>query len=64
MLRATYFCLLTQLITMQDHRQLTDQEFSAQFEQTTLDAALFNHEAHLRLAWIHLTISLLADLCQ
>ena len=49
---------------MQDHRQLTDQEFSAQFEQTTLDAALFNHEAHLRLAWIHLTISLLADLCQ
>jgi hypothetical protein len=36
------------------HFQLTDAEFENQFERGTLDPALFNHEAHLRLAWIHL----------
>lgn len=39
---------------MPGHYQLTDTAFEQQFAACTLDAALFNHEAHLRLAWIHL----------
>lgn len=37
---------------MQDHYQLTDAEFTAQFADCRLDPNLFSHEAHLRLAWI------------
>lgn len=37
------------------HFQLTDAEFENQFERGTLAPALFSHEAHLRLAWIHLS---------
>lgn len=33
------------------HSQLTDDQFIGQLIDTTLDPALFNHEAHLRLAW-------------
>lgn len=33
---------------------LSDTEFEDQFRQMTLDPALFTHEAHLRLAWIHI----------
>lgn len=39
---------------MNDHLQLTDQEFENQFENLSLKPSLFNHEAHLRLAWIHI----------
>jgi hypothetical protein len=37
------------------HLHLTDDEFEWQFEHCTLDPKLFSHEAHLRLAWIHIT---------
>ena len=36
------------------HYQFSDREFESQFEQAIFDAKLFNHEAHLRLAWIHI----------
>lgn len=39
---------------MDTHFSLTDTAFERQFEDATLDPALFNHEAHLRLAWIHI----------
>jgi hypothetical protein len=38
---------------MNSHFDLTDTEFGQQFQTCTLDPTLFNHEAHLRLAWIH-----------
>lgn len=37
-----------------DHYQLSDTEFEKQFEACKLDPTLFSHEAHLRLAWIHI----------
>ncbi len=40
---------------MQNHFELVDTEFEVQFSNCTLDASFFNHEAHLRLAWIHIT---------
>jgi len=40
---------------MQNHLELVDNEFEAQFSNCSLDASLFNHEAHIRLAWIHIT---------
>ncbi len=39
----------------QKHRELTDSEFEKQFEHCLLDSKDFSHEAHLRLAWIHVT---------
>lgn len=39
---------------MNDHKEFTDREFEQAFESCTFPAPLFNHEAHLRLAWIHL----------
>ena len=36
-------------------RQLSDEEFERRFAEGTLNPAEFNHEAHVRLAWIHLT---------
>ena len=39
---------------MATHYQLTDSEFESAFREGTLSPALFDHEAHLRLAWIHL----------
>ncbi|MCA0237545.1 MAG: hypothetical protein LCH81_14295 [Bacteroidetes bacterium] len=39
---------------MEQHHSLTDQEFEKQFEACTLAPELFTHEAHLRLAWIHI----------
>jgi len=38
---------------MKDHYQFTDTELESQFSNCTLEASLFNHEAHIRLAWIH-----------
>ena len=37
------------------HYILSDQEFETQFENVALDPVLFTHEAHLRLAWLHLS---------
>jgi hypothetical protein len=36
------------------HYDLSDLEFEQQFAACTLDPAVFSHEAHLRLAWIHI----------
>lgn len=38
---------------MDSHLHLNDTEFESQFENCTLHPDLFNHEAHLRLAWVH-----------
>ncbi len=40
--------------TIQSHRDLSDEAFLKQFEDTSLPPSLFNHEAHLRLAWLHI----------
>lgn len=40
---------------MTNHYQLNDIEFQKQFKNGTLDPKLFDHEAHLRLAWIYIT---------
>lgn len=40
---------------MTNHLPLTDMEFERQFETCSLRPELFSHEAHLRLAWIHIT---------
>ncbi|MEM9545442.1 MAG: hypothetical protein AAGA77_05690 [Bacteroidota bacterium] len=39
---------------MKSHYNLTNSEFLDQFIQCKLDPAEFSHEAHLRLAWIHI----------
>ena len=39
---------------MEPHFQLSDKQFEQQFENATLEPSVFRHEAHLRLAWIHL----------
>ncbi len=39
---------------MYDHFSLTDEAFEQQFENSSFDPELFNHEAHLRLAWLHI----------
>lgn len=40
---------------MKSHYDLTNAEFELQFDSCKLDSNLFSHEAHLRLAWIHIT---------
>ena len=42
---------------MKSHCQLSDRQLTAEFSKATLDPALFNHEAHLRMAWIHIKTS-------
>jgi len=39
---------------MEKHWNLTDDVFEKQFKSKTLDPLWFTHEAHLRLAWIHI----------
>ncbi|MFD2561551.1 hypothetical protein [Aquimarina rubra] len=39
---------------MKTHFDLTNSEFEKQFKEGILDPSLFNHEAHIRLAWIYL----------
>lgn len=39
---------------MDTHFAINDHEFERQFKDCTLNPAIFNHEAHLRLAWIHI----------
>ncbi|MEM8524822.1 MAG: hypothetical protein AAGG68_09265 [Bacteroidota bacterium] len=46
---------------MEAHYQLSDSDFAHQFETLTLTPQWFTHEAHLRLAWIHLKSGSLAE---
>jgi hypothetical protein len=39
---------------MEKHCNLTNSDFEKQFGNATLEPAVFSHEAHLRLAWIHI----------
>jgi hypothetical protein len=39
---------------MEPHFDLSDDQFEAQFRSLTFVPAHFSHEAHLRLAWIHI----------
>ena len=39
---------------MKTHNDLSDKVFEEQFANCQLDAVIFSHEAHLRLAWIHI----------
>jgi len=39
---------------MEPHFNMTDEHFQLAFENAILDPKLFSHEAHLRLAWIHI----------
>jgi len=40
---------------MESHDDMTDLEFEQQFADGSLEARFFSHEAHLRLAWIHVS---------
>jgi hypothetical protein len=40
---------------MEPHFALSDSEFETLFATVSLEPKLFTHEAHLRLAWIHLS---------
>lgn len=42
-------------LKMGDHYSYSDCELEEQFRNCEFPAPLFSHEAHLRLAWIHLT---------
>lgn len=39
---------------VRDHFQLSDQEFSRQFQELKIKPGLFTHEAHIRLAYIYI----------
>ncbi|HTJ48522.1 MAG TPA: hypothetical protein VL443_03630 [Cyclobacteriaceae bacterium] len=39
---------------MMNHFELSDNEFEEQFSACKLNPHIFTHEAHLRLAWIHI----------
>ena len=39
---------------MQNSNNLNDNDFESKFSDCSLNPALFNHEAHIRLAWIHI----------
>ena len=39
---------------MKSHFDLGDELFAEQFKSCTLNPVIFSHEAHLRLAWIHI----------
>ena len=39
---------------MNNHIYLSDNQFEKEFEACTLPPSLFSHEAHIRLAWIHI----------
>lgn len=40
---------------MENHFELSDGAFEVAFENCQVPATLFSHEAHLRLAWIHVS---------
>ncbi|MEZ5043397.1 MAG: hypothetical protein R2828_26105 [Saprospiraceae bacterium] len=39
---------------MEEHFKLSDSEFENEFSNCTLNPEFFSHEAHIRLAWIHI----------
>ncbi|MEQ9425203.1 MAG: hypothetical protein RJQ09_12340 [Cyclobacteriaceae bacterium] len=39
---------------MNSHLEITDDQFEEQFSNESFPAQHFSHEAHIRLAWIHL----------
>ena len=39
---------------MEAHFKLSDSEFEKKFTSCDMDPAIFSHEAHLRLAWLHI----------
>ena len=39
---------------MRSHFDIDDTAFEKRFQEGTFDPSLFSHEAHLRLAWIHI----------
>ncbi len=39
---------------MESHIELSDTEFEDQFKNCSFPSSMFNHEAHLRLVWIHI----------
>ncbi len=39
---------------MEEHLKMTDYEFETQFDNCELKPEIFSHEAHIRLAWIHI----------
>ena len=39
---------------MKSHSEINDTEFEQLFKNASIEPGLFTHEAHLRLAWIHL----------
>jgi len=39
---------------MEKHLELSDLEFEVRFVNKSFDPLVFSHEAHLRLAWIHI----------
>ena len=43
------------MMIIKSHTQLSDDEFESQFESLKFKPGLFSHEAHLRLAYIHIT---------
>ena len=47
--------IIAYFYSMIDHYQFTDEVFIERFINLTLKPQYFNHEAHLRLAWIHIT---------
>ncbi|XLS29029.1 hypothetical protein ACJD0Z_17750 [Flavobacteriaceae bacterium M23B6Z8] len=40
---------------MKNHLELLDNEFETAFRNCELPPSVFSHEAHLRLAWIHIS---------
>lgn len=39
-----------------NHRSTTDSEFLNQMDEGTINPKLFNHEAHICMAWLYLTV--------
>ncbi len=40
--------------SFRNHYSLSNEEFEIQFQNARMNPSLFSHEAHLRLAWIHI----------
>jgi hypothetical protein len=45
-------CFLSRDALREGHYKLSDEEFAGAVEECTLNPEAFNHEAHLRLAWV------------
>lgn len=47
-------CICHKNNAMKNHLDLNDHQFETQFRDGTFPPELFTHEAHIRLAWIHI----------